>query len=65
MSKLKSQLASLTYPHVDVAIISNVSWIKMKAYPFLHTKPFFLSQLSQNMSQRHNLSLSPNTQEDL
>lgn len=65
MSKPKSQPASLTYPHVDVAVISNASWIKQTAYPFLYTKPFFLSQLAQNMSQDYNLCLLLYTQKDL
>lgn len=63
MSKLKSQPASLTYPHVYVAIHSNAAWIKQTAYPFPYTKPFFLSQLAQNMSQGYNLSIFPNTQD--
>lgn len=59
MSKLKSQPASLTSPHVYVAIISSSLWKKQTAYPVPYIKPFFLSQLAQNTSRESNLSPSP------
>lgn len=62
MSKLKSELASLTSPHVYVSISSNPSWIKQ--FIFSHTLNLSFSVSSKHKS-RFKLKCSPYTKKSL